>query len=221
LRQIPDVEPHEAIPDLLHRLRNPLVALKSGVTLVMHVAQPTGEALELLNAMLGEVARIERTANDTQRFFRLVAGHPESVNVAEAARRACALRQAEATEAGVELALEGDDGERVRIHRDHLEFALSELLCNAIRVSSRGGRVRVAWRRHGNGLLAVDVEDSGEGVPSSYAAQVGRPFFSTFPERTGLGLASVSRICRLADGHLSWSNRPRGGARFSLALPVG
>ena len=69
--------------------------------------------------------------------------------------------------------------------------------------------------------MTVEVEDSGVGVPSPDAEQIGKPFFSTFPERTGLGLATVSRICRLAGGRLTWENPVRGGACFSMALPVG
>ncbi len=221
MRRVLDLEPHDAIPALLHRLRNPLAALKSGVTLVMHVARPCGEARDLLNAMAGEVDRMDRTALDTQRYARLTPGHPEPVQISEAAEAARAARCDESVQAGVEVVVEGEADLRALVDRGQLRYAVAELVANAVRATPHGGRVRIGWHRDGSELLAVEVEDSGEGVPESLADEVGKPYFSTSPERTGLGLATVGRICRLAGGRLEWENSARGGALFSMWLPVG
>ncbi|MBZ5586931.1 MAG: HAMP domain-containing histidine kinase [Acidobacteriia bacterium] len=221
MRRVPDLEARHAVPDLLHRLRNPLAALNSGISLMMHVARPTGETLELLKQMLGEVCRLDATTRETQRYFSMTAGHPEPVPVAEAAGAARAAVREVAARAGVELVLEGSAEERVVIDPEQLRFCLAELLANAVRLSLPGGQVRVAWHRGRTHLERIEVQDSGKGIPDSYADEIGRPYFTTSPERTGLGLATVARICRLAGGKLRWDNVSGGGCRFLLEIPVG
>jgi signal transduction histidine kinase len=221
MRLIPDVAAEGTFPDLLHRLRNPLAALTSGISLVMHVARPTGETLELLQQMLGEIGRLDATTRETQRYFTLAAGHPEPADVAQVAGDARAAVQEEAARAGVGIELDGGADESVMIDPEQLRFSLVELLANAIRASEPGGRIRVSWHRGRMRVERIEVEDAGRGVPDSLADEIGKPFFTTFLERTGLGLATVAKISRLAGGALRWENVSGGGCRFVLEVPVG
>lgn len=221
MRLAPDVEAERAVPDLIHRLRNPLAALSSGVSLVMYVARPTGETLELLQQMVGEISRLDAMTKDMQRYFAMTAGRPEAVAVAEAVGAARAAVEAAAARSGVEVVLEGDPNEHAKIDPAHLRFSVWELLSNAIRASERGSRVRVAWRKGRGRTERIAVEDGGEGIPSAHAGEIGKPFFTTHPERTGLGVATVARIARLAGGALRWGKVSGGGCRFVLELPAG
>ena len=220
VKHVPTVEPDEAITELMHRLRNPLAALKAGVSLLRHGAPPDGNALELLDQMAHEVGRLDAATRDTQRYFRLTSGRPESVGVEETARLAMAALQADAARAEVEFGLEGDSGQTVIVDREQLLFSLTELIANACR-HAPGRRVQVAWRAAGPGVAAIEVVDGGEGIPAEHAPAIGRPYFTTSPERTGLGLATVARVCRLAGGTLGWSDVPGGGCRFTMELPTG
>ncbi len=221
MRQIPDVPPGDAVPELMHRLRNPLAALSAGISLVRHTARASGETLKLLDLMDGEVGRLDAATRETQRYFRMDAGRPGKVCVAEMAGAALAETQAEATRARVEIVLAGDDEAAVTIDRGQLLYALVELMSNACRHSHPGDRIRVSWRAARNGRVAVAVSDSGAGVPASHVREVGRPYFTTSPERTGLGVATVARVCRLAGGALRWGGVAGGGCRFTMELPSG
>jgi len=221
MRLVRDLDAERAVPDLLHRFRNPLAALSSGLSLVMHVARPSGETLALLQQMRGEIGRLDATTRETQRYFMMTAGRPERVAVAAAAGDARSARAEAAARAGVEIRLEGTEEERVVIDPAQFRFGLSELLANAIRASRPGASVRLAWRRGRGPIERIEVRDGGEGIPVASAADVGRPFFTTHPDRTGLGVATVARIARLAGGVLRWENLPKGGCRFVLELPAG
>jgi signal transduction histidine kinase len=221
MRQIPDPELGETIPDLLHRFRNPLAALKSGISLVMHVAKPTGETLDLLNQMLNEIGRLDLATRETQRYFCMTAGRPRPVRVTQVASEAREAVQDEAARAGVEVVLEGGGEESALVDHEQLCFSLAELLANACRESAPGSRVRVMWHRGTKGLVVIDVVDSGRGIPAAHAGEIGKPYFTTSPGRTGLGLATVAKICRLAGGSLSWDNLGDRGCRFTAELPIG
>jgi len=70
--------------------------------------------------------------------------------------------------------------------------------------------------------LRVDVDDNGPGIPAAARAGLFTPFFTTkqVGKGTGLGLATSREYLRRAGGDLLASDRPGGGARFTLTLPL-
>jgi signal transduction histidine kinase len=67
--------------------------------------------------------------------------------------------------------------------------------------------------------VELAVEDEGPGIPPDNLERLFDPFFST-SGGTGLGLSVSLGIARAHGGTLAAANRPGGGARFTLHLPV-
>jgi signal transduction histidine kinase len=72
----------------------------------------------------------------------------------------------------------------------------------------------------GTRSIAVDVMDSGPGVPEDSRDRIFSPFFTTKPRGSGLGLAIVRKIVDAHDGRITLCVPPGGGTRFRVALPV-
>lgn len=70
--------------------------------------------------------------------------------------------------------------------------------------------------------VAVEVSDTGPGIPPHLAAQVFEPFFTTKPagKGTGLGLATVKRVAEAHGGSVELVSAPGAGARFIVSFPV-
>jgi hypothetical protein len=66
----------------------------------------------------------------------------------------------------------------------------------------------------------VEVCDSGPGFPQDTAGRIFEPYFTTKEKGTGLGMAIALRIISEHGGSLSADNRPGGGARVTVTLPV-
>ena len=75
---------------------------------------------------------------------------------------------------------------------------------------------------HENGLIMVDVEDSGSGIEEAIMEAIFDPFFSTKAPGagTGMGLAVSRQIIEAFGGRLTCENRQGGGATFSIAIPT-
>jgi two-component system sensor histidine kinase HydH len=100
-----------------------------------------------------------------------------------------------------------------------LRQAIVNLVLNAVQAASPVGQVRVLTRREG-AVAAVDVEDTGAGVPESVRGRLFEPLITTKEHGSGLGLALVKRVAERHGGSVGHEPLPGGGTRFSLRVPV-
>jgi signal transduction histidine kinase len=76
-------------------------------------------------------------------------------------------------------------------------------------------------------LLVIRVDDDGPGIPEDRLDEVLHPFSRLDPARArntkgiGLGLAIVERAAVSHGGEINLANRPEGGLRAELRLPMG
>jgi signal transduction histidine kinase len=104
-----------------------------------------------------------------------------------------------------------------------MEQVFENLVANAIQHSPQGGRVRVATefvRDRQPPTLVTVVQDEGPGLIPDDIPRLFEPFFSRRKGGTGLGLSIVQRIVEAHGGTITASNRPTGGAVFTITLPM-
>ena len=102
-----------------------------------------------------------------------------------------------------------------------LEQAFSNVFKNAIEAMPEGGQLRVATRCGAQqGYVTVMIEDTGIGIAPENIESVLRPFFTTKPRGTGLGLAMAARIIEAHGGTVQVSSTPGQGAKFEFVFPV-
>lgn len=109
----------------------------------------------------------------------------------------------------------------IRASRAHLQRLFLNLFLNALSASGNGGSVRLTTRRDGDSAVAT-VEDDGPGFSPEALARLFGAYETTRAAQggTGLGLNLCARIAREHGGSLAAENRPGGGARLTLRLPL-
>ncbi|MCX7162940.1 MAG: ATP-binding protein [Rhodocyclales bacterium] len=87
--------------------------------------------------------------------------------------------------------------------------------------NARERRLEILGRGE-DGEAVIEFRDSGPGVPAGNLDKLFDPFFTTKPvgRGTGLGLAISYGIVERHGGTLKVSNHPKGGALFTLRLPL-
>jgi PAS domain S-box-containing protein len=113
------------------------------------------------------------------------------------------------------------------IHVDaaQLDAAILNLAVNARDAMPQGGRIGIRARttiRDGRQHVAIEVSDTGPGVPAEIRGQIFDPFFTTKEtgSGTGLGLSMVHGFVRQSGGSLSLSEIRPSGAVFELDFPA-
>jgi signal transduction histidine kinase len=89
---------------------------------------------------------------------------------------------------------------------------------NAIEAAGQGGCVRLdAFAR--DGLVSIEVVDSGPGPPAELGERIFEPFVTSKREGIGLGLALAHQVAVDHGGRMSW-DRATGATRFTITLPA-
>ena len=126
-------------------------------------------------------------------------------------------------------------GARVTVHRAfdpslpdidafgaELNQVWTNLLTNAAEAIDGAGDIRIRTRPDDAGWVAVEIEDSGRGIPDELLPRIFDPFFTTKPpgQGTGMGLATAFTVIHERhQGQLTVQSRP-GRTTFTVRLPV-
>ena len=115
-------------------------------------------------------------------------------------------------------------GERAIVRGD--PGALRRLFANLIENAVRYGESATVGWVAGNGEVTVTVDDRGPGLGGADAEHLFEPFVRGERSRnratggTGLGLAIVRTIATRHGGETTLADRPKGGARATVSLPM-
>ena len=110
--------------------------------------------------------------------------------------------------------------------RGRLRQLLHNLLTNAFEAleGTRDPEITIesclAARSEPPGIELI-VEDNGPGFQPDVVGQMFDPYVTSKPKGTGLGLAIVKKIVEEHGGRIDAENRPAGGARVHIELPLG
>jgi len=125
----------------------------------------------------------------------------------------------------LKVVLDLNDLPPVRINSTQWSHLFNNLLINARDALKAEGvsepEVEIRTRNRGANLL-VEVSDNGPGIPEENRKKVFQPFFTTkdIGRGTGLGLAIASEVVRKHQGSITVGTGPKGGAMFTITLPV-
>jgi two-component system, OmpR family, sensor histidine kinase MprB len=216
------------VADAGHELRTPLTSMRTNLELLAAASRPGAPPLpesdraEILDDVQAQVAELSTLVGDLVELAREDAPQVvhEPVELADVVLRALerARRRAGDVEFDTHLmpwTLMGDS--------TALERAVLNLLDNAAKWSPPHGRVRVQVRQIDDWSVALEVADSGPGIPEADLPRVFDRFYRADTSRTmpgsGLGLAIVRQVA-LRHGGAVWAGRaPEGGALLVLRLP--
>ncbi|HEY7644670.1 MAG TPA: HAMP domain-containing sensor histidine kinase, partial [Hyphomicrobiales bacterium] len=125
-------------------------------------------------------------------------------------------------EAGLPVAMEPASSIVLECRPDALKRVLRNLIDNAVK---HGKAAKVAIHAEPDSIEIV-IDDEGPGIPEQELTRVFEPFYRVEPSRSpetggiGLGLAIALSIVQAHGGELKLVNRPEGGLRAKVSLPV-
>ena len=223
-----DRERREMLSDIAHELRTPLTVLRGRLEgIIDGVYPPTSENI---GPALEETYLLERLVEDlrllTLAEMRQLTFEKKPVDLNDLARHVLNLFQAQADELDIHLSMaEGNPGANAMLDPDRTEQVIGNLVSNALRYVSSGGKVWVEVSRD-NDRVSVSVSDNGPGVPEEDLPSIFNRFWRGEKSRSralggvGLGLAIVRQLVEAQGGRISAKNLPGGGLQVTCDFPA-
>jgi two-component system sensor histidine kinase HydH len=209
----------EAAGVVAHEVRNPLGAILNAVAVLKRdrLGPVSTSAVLMLEE---EATRLDAMVRDLLDVVRPMEPRPRTLHPGELARRTLELLRQRHQLGTLQVRMnEAPDLPTLQADEMLLQLALENLLRNAVQASPPEGRVTVSVSCVPEGVLLA-VEDEGPGIAPADIHRIFEPFFTTRATGTGLGLAVVRRVVVAHGGSVSAGQRPGGGARFELRLPL-
>lgn len=215
--------------DAAHELRTPLTAIRSVGEVGLQRAATQAEYRDVIESMLEESARLSRLVEDLLLVARGDSGRvrleKKPLVVVQQVREVYALLEVLAEEKRQTVTIAGDTGLRVEADRVIFRQILINLLDNAIKFTPPGGKIRVDVHSEASGMVAIDVRDSGPGIPPEHRERIFERFYRVDQARaretggTGLGLAIARWGAQSHSGSLTLVSADGPGCTFRVLLP--
>jgi two-component system, OmpR family, sensor histidine kinase CiaH len=221
----------EFVADASHELRTPLTVLHTSTDLLNRHRDETIEHNgELFDDVRGEIARMERLAQDLLTLARSDAGGLELMTApleladiaTEVVRRTTPLADSE----GVRLSVETDPQPlTIEADPDRLQQVLLILIDNAVKHTPAGGKIEVRVGRHGQSAQ-LEVSDTGSGIAPEHLPRIFDRFYRADKARarerggSGLGLAIAKMLVEAHNGQLQLASTIGIGTRVTVSLPL-
>ena len=117
----------------------------------------------------------------------------------------------------------GEDIPPIHGSRAQLERAFHNLLTNAGRAMPDGGTLTLCTRQEGDAWVAIDIKDTGIGIPPEAQKKIFRIGFSDWgngQKGSGLGLYVARRNTETHDGHIEITSAIGKGTTVTVRLPI-
>ena len=208
-----------------HELRTPLTAIKGHVDALRDGLVDDPELVSAsLDVVASEATRLERLVGDVLDLAKLRAHRftvqTEEVDMGRLVEQAFGSFGDEARRRDIDYAIDGVDGAPTIItDGDRVLQVITNLLKNAFRWTPDGGKIGVTLATS-NGVIRVDVTDTGPGISQSDARRIFSPFVSHDTQGTGLGLPIAQELAGALGGRVELESEPGQGSNFRLLLPA-
>lgn len=213
---------------IAHELRTPVNNLRGEIEVSLGQARTEADYRETLGSVLEESQRLGQLIDSL--LFLARAEDPRAevqrrpIPLAAELNKLADFHEAAAGDAQVQLLVECPDDLKASADPTLLHRAIANLLTNALDHTPAGGTIQLRGRATASGV-AIDVVDSGKGIPSDALPYVFDRFFRVDPSRTGgfgrsgLGLALVRSIAQLHGGSATIASEMGKGTTVTLEFP--
>jgi two-component system sensor histidine kinase HydH len=226
----PFVELAELAGGFIHEIKNRLSTLGLNIQLLAEDFQEPQSprerrTLERIQRLQGECGRLVEISNDFLRFARVKNLERAPANLAAVVEEMVDFFGPTAEQAKIAIKCYLPmDLPPVRLDRELFKQALLNLMLNAEQAMPEGGELTVqAELEHGSDgalLVSLSLIDTGKGMTDETRAKLFRPFFSTKPGGTGLGLPTTRKIVEAHGGTIEVQSEVGRGTKFTIRLPV-
>ncbi|HEY0792544.1 MAG TPA: ATP-binding protein [Chthoniobacterales bacterium] len=209
-----------------HEIGNPLNSLNIHLQLIDRKLRRApdnvrADTQELLDIAKGEIQRLDSIIHQFLRAIRPTTPQFTLAGLNEIVEESVAFLRTEIRNRDILVEMElAADLPKAEVDRDQLKQAFYNLIQNAFQAMKTGGMLHIkSWSD--DAYVSVGFSDTGGGISPENMSKLFRPYYTTKPSGSGLGLLIVRRIVREHGGEIEIESNEGKGVRVTVHLPRG
>jgi len=215
---------------LAHEIKNPLTPIQLSAErmrrrFLASMSPPDAEILDRsTRTIVSQVEAMQQMVNAFSEYARAPEMKITRFSLNQLVAEVADLYRSQDPRATIRLELD-ERIEAIEADRGRVRQILNNLVTNALEALDgvSAPKLEIASRLETGGdaeYAVVTVCDNGPGFQRELLGRVFDPYVTSKPKGTGLGLAIVKKIVEEHGGRIDADNRPEGGARVRVVLPV-
>ncbi|MFZ5515880.1 MAG: ATP-binding protein [Candidatus Zhuqueibacterota bacterium] len=216
----------ELTASLAHEVRNPLGSIWGVVEILKSDCFKEGKSSEFMDILINEVKRLNQVVENYLNFARKPQVTKQSCNLAFVSRSVVYLLNYKAQRQGISFALDFPASPMELVtDENQLRQILINLLLNSIYAMPDGGEITIRGEYLPSNQaeefhwIRLTIRDTGQGMTQETLSDIFKPFFTTKPTGTGLGLKIVKRIIDQNKWKMDVKSSPSQGTDFTITIP--
>ncbi len=209
---------------IAHEVRNPLAVIKNAVSGLRRRTISAKDQETLLCIVDEEAEALNQLVSDLLRFARPIDASCSEVSLSELLQEL--VEQVELSHEVVVTNSAASFADQVWVDSEIFKVAVENILLNAEQsmVDKPGGRILISVNAcqlsEAENSVCLSVLDEGPGMSQEQQELALKPFYSTQPKGSGLGLPIAERIVQANAGQLLLSNPSQGGCLVKILIPL-
>lgn len=206
-----------------HEINNPLTGVLTFAHLLRENERFTDQDREDLDVIIHETTRVREIVRGLLDFSRESPSSQAPLDINEAIRQTIRLLKShkEFQKIKIEEKL-CHDLPLINADKNQMQQVMLNLCLNACEAMGDNGVLTVSTTLHDNELIAIQVADTGIGIPEEHLEKIFDPFFTSKPvgKGTGLGLSVTYGIVQSHHGTIQVESEQGKGTIFTILLPA-
>lgn len=205
---------------IAHEIRNPLTGISVSLEIIRDEIPMNEESSKLIERISDEIIRLEGIVNSLLDFARPSMPERKLADINIIIEEFAEIFEERLRKEGQMMVItKSDDNTNVYVDADRIKQVLFNLCINAMEAGKPGSRIEIKTYRKDD-YIAVEIRDSGKGIPPFIRDQIFDPFFTTKQRGTGLGLSIAHSIIKEHGGWIDVESEEGKGSAFTIYLPA-
>ncbi|KIL51027.1 ATP-binding protein [Jeotgalibacillus campisalis] len=211
---------NELSASVSHEIRNPLTVTSGFLQLLKESKTVQAGDKEYINYSLNELKRAEKIISDFLSFAKPQAKNMITTNLENEIEYVNNIMVPYAHQHLVEIEFTFENDLTRKFDQNQIQQCLINLYKNAIEAMKEKGGILSIDVFSRKPYIIICIKDTGEGMTEEEASLIGKPYYSTKKEGTGLGMVMVYSVVDKIGGRIEIDSEKGVGTTFQLKIPV-